>query len=190
MDPQAFEFVVPVNWTLRPYEPGSIPTGWMGPEGRVVKTAEEAVTFRFRLYPTMKEEALIQRELDTINGGIDKTTDLDNAITSLYADVRSRYEGELWPEGRPKPQSQEEADEQEALIQGLWDMEGEDRRVMERMQQLQALHMVAAEWAHLGIELPPYYRDIASLPMPRARMDAFVTAYRRAKLRKEEETGK
>lgn len=152
----------------------------------------EAVRFAFRLLPTMRDEMLIDRAVDEINGGPDVTVDLDKAIDGLWRSMRTRFEAELWPEGRPETRDPEELKREEHMIDMLYKApeNATDRGVLERMHALRDRTRVAAEWGVMIVDPPRGWADISSVSLRSGLIDIIVAAYLRAKSEAEEELGK
>lgn len=197
-----FGFVVPLSWSGDPWADGSEPTSWLGLDGRAVakETVLEDATsapapvpdrvarFTFKLQASMVESLKIEVALDDVNGGIEATVDLTNAMSQTYRRMRAAFEAEIWPvsdwpEGRPSPKNDEERKAQETLIDALFyaDENATDRAALDRMGMIRDRQQVAAEWAVLIVNPPPGWESIADKPLRRGYAEAIATAYLRAK---------
>jgi hypothetical protein len=189
-----FSFVVPLSWRGVPFAEGATALSFLAADGSEASAEADAAKFCFRLFPTGRDDIAIQSRLDELNGGIAQTVDLDRGILNLSRSLRENYEQMLWPEGRPKAETPEEAAEQEQQFSAAWNANAlddeQDRAVLGRMQHLEERQRHIAEWPLLGQGLPPAFADLADAPLPSRIREAILTCYRRAKLEAETAAGK
>lgn len=152
----------------------------------------EAVRFIFRLFPTMRDEMLIERDLDELNGGPNVTVDLDKGIDNLWRTMRARFEAEIWPEGRPETRDPAELKREEEMIDLLYNApeNATDKGVLERMHAMRDRNRVAAEWKRLIVNPPRGWEDIAIIPLRSGTLEIIVAAYLKARREAEEALGK
>lgn len=183
------EVVVPLRWSGIPWADGSVPLSWLAedgsewvPEVATTDAPEEAVRLRFRA-PTMRDTIKIEMALDDHTGGPAETQDLETAHSDLQALLLARYEVELWPDGRPTAETQEEQREQTAQLNArLFSDDSREVRAYRRISDMLHRAKVLAEMSAL-IEEPISWRTWGQREIDGPDAQNILTAMRDAYVR-------
>jgi hypothetical protein len=187
---QGFEITVPVRWKDKK------PTHWLTANLKETKRKAQALTFKFHLWPNMREQGLIDFRYDQLSGGIESTLDLQRGLAGMQQVVREELIQKIWPptehpDGPPEPANEEEARVQDERIQELWsDHTSKAMDALARMSMLAARLETAAGWRILIVDPPEGWEDIAEKDMPPMRREAVLNAYMRARDEAQEAAGK
>lgn len=191
-----FEFVVPLHWKVvegQPSDAPPVPLDYLTPDGSSSTEAGDAVRFRFKLWPTMRETSQIEQRLHDLNGGRANTTALERELEVARTDLRDaavtallagRALSDLSPEEREDLATQVDVYAMRAPALTL------QRAALMKLAEIDARHSMAAAWPVLGISHPRGWTDISEVSISPSTLTAILRAYTDARAEALDASGK